>query len=129
MNLSDGTTAVVLTDDLTDEQPVWQPVEQAVSYTLTGAMLVDESEKLAGRPLVFSSDENHGWVPYSAVEQLQRWASQPGKRLTLERYGITGAVLFDRRNGAALEARPVLDMARAPAPGDWYRITLRLMTA
>lgn len=129
MVLTDGTTAVTLTDDLTDEQPVWQPVEQAVSYTLTGAMLVDESEKLAGRPLVFASEERHGWVPYSAVEQLQRWASMPGKKLTLERYGATSAVLFDRRGGPALEARPVLDMARAPAPADWYRITLRLMTA
>lgn len=128
MMLSDGQTAVTLSDDLLLQQPYWQPVAQAVTYTLSGSMIVDESVRQAGKPLVFQSEEQTGWVPRSVVDQLQRWAERPGQRLTLDRYGSSTQVIFDRQDGPALEARPVLELARAPEPEDWMLITLRLMT-
>lgn len=128
MVLSDGTNSLTLTDDLTELSPFWQPVVQAVTYTLTGAMLVDESIKLAGRPLTFQSEPNAGWVEYAKVEQLHRWACVPGKQLTLTRYGDSLTVVFNRESGQAVEAKPVLDIGRAPWPEDWMLLTLRLMT-
>ena len=128
MILSDGTTAVTLSDDMTEQSPYWQPVEQATSFTLTGAMIVDESVKQAGRPLVFVSEANAGWIERSVVDQLHRWASVPGKKLTLQRYGDSASVIFSRDGGQAVEAKPVLEVARVPLPDDWMLLTLRLMT-
>lgn len=131
MILSDGTTAVTLSDDMTEQAPYWQPVEQATSFTLTGAMIVDESVKLAGRPLIFSSNLNDGsgWARRAAVDQLHRWACVPGKKLTLQRHNDSASVIFSRDGGQAVEAKPVVDAAACmPQPDDWMLLTLRLMT-
>ncbi|QEL55505.1 hypothetical protein [Chromobacterium paludis] len=127
MILSDGTTAVTLSDDMTELQPYWQPVDQAISYTLTGALLVDESIKQAGRPMTFQSQPDTGWVPRAAVDQLQAWASQPGIRLKLTRHGQDYPVTFNRQDGQAVEARPVLELAVSPRQNDWMLLTIRLL--
>ncbi|PRP70888.1 hypothetical protein BUE93_09515 [Chromobacterium amazonense] len=128
MILSDGTTAVTLDDDMIELQPYWQPVDQAISYTLTGAMLVDESVKQAGRPMTFQSQPDAGWVPRTAVEQLHKWASQPGIRLKLTRHGQDYPVTFNRQDGQAVEARPVLELAVLPRPNDAMLLTVRLIS-
>lgn len=128
MILSDGTTAVTLSDDMSELQPYWQPVDQAISYTLTGAMLVDESVRQAGRPMTFQSQPDTGWVPRAAVEQLQKWASQPGIRLKLTRYGQDYAVTFNRQDGQAVEARAVVELAIPPLMNDEMQLTVRLIS-
>lgn len=54
--LSDGTTTVALPDDIrwTDRRKSWA-VGQAVSVTLGGSLIVEESKQLAGRPITLQS--------------------------------------------------------------------------
>lgn len=128
MILSDGTTAVTLDDDMTEEMPYWQPVVQSAAFTLTGSLVLEESVKQAGRPLTFKSEADAGWVPRSAVDQLHAWACAPGAQLTLTRFGADRAVTFRHGDGPAVEAGPVAYVARAPQPDDWMLLTLRLLT-
>ncbi len=46
----------------------WNPVEQNIERSLSGALLVQEQGKLQGRPIVLSGGEDAGWVPRSVVK-------------------------------------------------------------
>ena len=39
----------------------WVPVERAVTYSLTGALLVDVAPRLAGRPITLAASDDRGW--------------------------------------------------------------------
>ena len=126
--LTVGATTVTLHDDLqwTDEFE-WQPVEQAVQRSLTGALLIDVRAKTLGRPITLAgADLKAAWMPRATIAQLYAWASVPDQAMTLSLRGVSYTVKWRHEQPPALTAVPVIDYADVDS-ADWYRATLKLM--
>ena len=132
LTLTSGATVISLPEDLVwvDEFRPWK-VSQVFQHSLSGALIVQESAKLAGRPITLQSGSDYGWASRAVVEALQALelvANGPVMTLSVpahESANRTFSVRF-RRDAAAIEAaqiKPILP----PAPTDWYSLILRLM--
>lgn len=126
-SLSDGTTTVVLDDDLYwSDEGSWQPVAQAVNRTITGALDIQVTALVGGRPITLEpEDDSSGWMHRAAVAQLLEMAQVPGQQLTLTFRGSTYNVLF-RHQDTPLDYRPVVHYNTAEA-SDYMLCTIRLM--
>jgi hypothetical protein len=110
----------------TDEYS-WSPVEQTKTYTTTGALLIEEAVKQAGRPYTLEGSEDRTWCTRALVETLRSWAATPGTTLTLTIRGATVDVTFDHEKGA-LQGLPVLFYADTFIEStDFYVPTIRLI--
>lgn len=121
-------TTVQLPDamDWSDEFS-WSGVEQTQTYTSTGALLIEEAIKQAGRPHTLVGGEDRTWCTRAHVQTLHTWASTPGITLTLTIRGIARPVTWDRQRGA-LEGLPVVFFEDGSiASTDFYVPTLRLI--
>ncbi len=128
ITLSDGTTTIELHRDLfwSDEND-WQPVEQTATRTITGALVVQSSSRVAGRPITLApEDESSAWMARSVIEALRNFAAVPGKTMTLTLRGVSRSVIFRHHDGNAIEARPVVHYNDV-LPTDRYLCTVRLM--
>lgn len=126
--LSDGATTVTLNEDglMWADEFAWNPVEQSTQRTITGALVVQASARVAGRPITLAAeDDNSGWVTRSALEQCRVWAAIPGKQMTLTYRGAPHSVIW-RHEDTAIDAAPVAAFNDVQA-GDYYRATLRFM--
>lgn len=122
-----GGPTLALPDDLqwADEYD-WTPVAQAVTPTLTGALIIETAAQQAGRPITLAGSERSGWMPRALLETLRGWVAVPGRVMALTLHdGRSFAVQF-RQGERPLEAQPVLDV-RQPAADDWYVVTLRFI--
>lgn len=128
ITLSVGSTTAVLNPDLfwSDEND-WHPVEQNVERTITGALVIQSSARVAGRPITLQpEDDRSGATTLETLEQLRNWAAVPGQVMTLTLRGQSRSVIFRHHDGAAIEARPWIHYSDTQ-PGDWYFATIRLM--
>lgn len=125
--LSDGVTTVTFSDDLIwQDEFAWRPVEHAQDYSITGALIVQNAERLEGQPITLAApDAESGWLQRSALDQFLAWSATPGKQMTLGYRGVNRTVIWRHQDGA-IEAAPVVPYADVQA-GDFYRATLRLM--
>ena len=126
--LNDNTTAITLHPDLywSDEND-WHPVEQTAERTITGALVVQVSSMVGGRPITLEpEDDDSAWMNRTTVEALRNWAAVPGKTMTLTIHGIARTVMFRHQDGQGVSAVPVVHFSDVLA-GDYYRCTLRLM--
>lgn len=128
ITLAVGATSIDLHPDLFwNDENQWHPVEQTAQRTITGAMVVSSSTKIAGRPITLQpEDDSSGWMPQTVVTQLRNWAAVPGQVLQLTLRGTTRDVIFRHHDGAAIEALPVIHYSDVQSD-DWYRCTIRLM--
>lgn len=135
LTLTSGATVITLPEDLhwVDELTPWK-VSQVIEYSLTGAMIIQESAKLAGRPITLQSGtaggSAYGWATREQVEALQALEATAGGVMTLsvpthEAANRTYTVRF-RRDTAAIEAAQI-KIVLPPAPTDWYSLVLRLI--
>ena len=125
--LTDGISSIEFSDDLawTDELS-WQPVEQAVQRTITGALIVQSATRVAGRPISLSpADDSSGWVTRAVLDQLRVWAATPGQELILTLRGTARDVIWRHQDGA-IDATPLIPFAD-PDADDYYSATLRFM--
>lgn len=128
ITLTKDTTTLTLPDalDWTDEF-AWSPVQQSKTYTTTGALLIEESTKQAGRPITLKGEADSTWCTRATVLTLHDWASVPGTTLTLVLRGVSRTVAFDHERGA-LEGFPVLFYADGSIDNaDYYVPTLRFL--
>lgn len=125
--LSDGTITVTFTDDLQwVDEFLWAPVEQNVERTITGALVVQNAARVAGRPITLAPDsESAAWVSRASLDTFRTWAATPGQVLTLGYRGVNRSVIW-RHQDTAIDATPVVPFADVQA-GDFYRATLRFM--
>jgi hypothetical protein len=117
-----GVTTLTLTQPLlwTDEF-AWEPVRQTRVTTITGAQIVYEQTRQAGRPVTLVSG---GWIRRDELEQLQAWRELPAAVLQVApRGGAAMDCVFDHEAGA-LQAEMVQPWA-FPDAGELYRVTLR----
>lgn len=121
-------TTLTLPDALNwSDEYTWSPVEQTKTYTTTGALLIEEGVKQAGRPITLEGAEDATWCTRAMVEQLHAWANTATLVLTLTLRGVERTVTFDRERGA-LQGLPVLFYADGSIEAtDWYVPTLRFL--
>lgn len=123
-----SSTTVTLPDALSwADEYTWSPVEQTKTWTTTGALLIEEGTKQAGRPITLEGSEDRTWCTRAVVDQLHAWAQTAGRVLVLTLRGVAHNVTFDHERGA-LQGLPVLFYADAAiASDDWYVPTLRFL--
>lgn len=110
----------------TDEY-TWQPVSQELAYSLTGAAVVEASERQSGRPFTLRSPEQMAYITRATLNTLKGWAAIAGKTMTLTLRGVSYSVIFRHQDGA-LEATPLGTWNDSELNNDvLYRVTLRLM--
>lgn len=106
----------------------WSPVARSQDYGLTGSLILQESTRLAGRPITLEAkSESIGyiWLARSIIDALYTLASTPGWSGTLTLMdGRTFTVGF-RDEGVAAE--PVWHIA-PHEDADAYTLTLKLQT-
>ena len=104
----------------------WHPVLREAEYSITGALLLDASTRLAGRPITLQGSDDAGWLPRTTLLALYALAENASAThaLTLAD-GRTFTVSFaagDTPIEAAPLARPELPPAAWP-----YIATIRLI--
>jgi len=120
-----------LPDDLiwVDEHN-WTPTVSSVSYTITGAMIVQSSSKQAGRYISLVGPADMAWVARSTVATLSDWAStalsDTAGRFQLDLADGRSFNVAFRHDDMPVEAEPVLGIA-ARSNDDFYRLTLRFL--
>lgn len=108
---------LLLPDDLIwRDEFDWAPVEQVVTPTLTGALLVEETPKPEGRPITLV-----GHCPRATVLSLKALEAQVAQLLTLTLLDGLQREVFWRRPGVV--ATPLIEMAD-PEAGEPYALTL-----
>lgn len=116
---------VTLPDDLqwTDEY-AWSPVARASEYSLTGALIVEEAAKLAGRPITLGGE--WAWIGIATLTALRALAATAGWTGTLVLADSRSFTVAFRDDGVTAEA--VMFEAPSGAAGDQWRVTLALQT-
>lgn len=128
ITLTVGATTLPLHADLqwVDEHG-WNPVEQRVERSLTGALVIDVMTRLHGRPITLQpEDDRSAWMARSVVDQLQSWADAAGQQMTLNLRGTNYTVVWRHHEPPALAAKPVLHYSDVDS-ADRYLVTLKLM--
>lgn len=105
----------------------WDAVAQTQERSVTGVLLVQEGQKVHGRPITLQS--NGGvWTPLSVVRQLEVLRDQLGRVMPITLPdGREFSVIFDRTNGPPLTAKQLWRTAN-PGPDELYDVSLRLIT-
>ena len=106
----------------------WNPVEQNVDRSLTGALLVQEQGKQHGRPIILSGGSDAGWVNRTSVVALLALSGQANQVMTLTLAdNRTFSVIFNRDGSGPIEAQQILPFAY---PGDDHKdsLTINLLT-
>lgn len=127
ISLSVGGLTLALPDDLFwSDQYAWAPVEQTVERSITGALIIQASARVAGAPVTLqASDDTSAWMPLATVQQLMTWAATPLQQMTLVVNGTTKTVIFRHQDGP-IEAKPVV-FYNDQQTDDNYLATLRFM--
>jgi len=126
VTLSDGTTTVTLPHDiLWEDEHNWDSVVQETQYTVTGALVIEVSQKQAGRPVTLKSREQMSWIPKVDHDQIRSWANTPGIELTLTIRSTSYTVVFDHES-TSVESEFIGYYKDSQNP-KWYKMTMRFL--
>jgi hypothetical protein len=135
ITLSDGASTIILPDMLWSDEFAWSRVVHDKSYTLSGALTLQSSERQSGRPITLSGGLHTTWITRAellALMDLLDAAPTTGLTLTLldDR---TFTVLGQHDGGSPVDAEQlpkVLESGIADATaGTLYVLyTLRLIS-
>jgi hypothetical protein len=102
--------SVTIPDDLIwSDEFSWSPVSQSQELTLGGALVLQESLQLKGRPITLKGSEDRAWMDKADVEALFALAATPGQTHTLTLPGPRAfTVAFNRKDGQPIRARQLM---------------------
>lgn len=104
----------------------WVAVERSVERSITGAQVVDQAAKVAGRSITLQGVRDQGWIRRATLLAVQALADVPGATYTLKLAdGREFEVMFAPEN--PIEAEPI-SRPELPASTHPYVATLRLLT-
>lgn len=119
---------VILSDDAVasylwwQDETEWRPVQDVVEYSTTGTLLVDRSEKLAGRPITLVGDESTAWMRRGVVLSLMELAATATLSMTLTIHSRHFSVIFDLGEGVkTIDVEPLVRIS-PPADTDYYTV-------
>jgi len=126
-NLEDGSIVTFSDGLLWIDEHQWTAAVAAVSYSLTGALIVETANRQAGRPITLAGSTDMGWITRATLNTLHDWASVSGRHFELTLAdGRLFTVAFRHHEPPIIDAEPVTGFA-ARNDGDFYRATLRFM--
>lgn len=107
----------------------WSPVASSARYALDGTLIVEQSERKAGRPYTMQAPADMGWLSRGTVNALKAERDKLGAKFWLD-YLADGAikrvaVIFDT-TGDAITAKPVKEFS-SPSLDDPFIVTLRFL--
>ena len=103
----------------------WPTGIRSTEYALTGALIVDAGQRLAGRPITLAGSADGGWVTRATVDALRVLASAlPGQYVLALADGRSFNVVFAPED--ALVAEPVVAFSD-PGVDTWYVATVKLI--
>lgn len=104
----------------------WRPVQSAQEYGVTGALVVDVAERLAGRPITLEAADDQGWITRSTLQTLYGLATDPDATFTFQHADGRSFTVMFAPGADAIDARPV-SRPELP-PTSWpYVCTIRLI--
>lgn len=127
ITLTYETTTVTLPADLlwVDEYS-YRPVEQTVTPTLTGGVVVEAAVRTAGMPITLQpEDASSAWMTRATLDAITAIVVEPGAEMALNIRGTAYSVVFRHQDGA-MDVTPVVHYSTADAT-DFYLVTLRFM--
>lgn len=133
ITLTSGATVIELPEDLewVDELTSWA-VAQSEEYSLTGALIIQRSKRLAGRPITLQSGGNFGWATRETIEALKaldELAESTPMTLEMSIYPTgtqTFSVQFRRGESPAIESAQRKHRL-PPTPDEYCSLVLRLI--
>jgi uncharacterized protein YwbE len=103
----------------------WPTVIRSTEYSLTGALIVDSGQRLAGRPITLQGDQSGGWITRSTVDALRVKACElPGQFVLQLADGSSFNVIFAPEE--PIRAEPIFPI-RDPDGAFWYIATIKLI--
>lgn len=104
----------------------WAAAKRSVERSITGAQIIDEATKVAGRPITLQGAQDQGWIRRATLLAVRALADVPGGQyqLTLAT-GEQFTVMF--APDEAIDAQPI-SRPELPAHTAPYVATLRLIT-
>ena len=121
---------IALSDSLYPEgEHDWSAIVSSTKYALDGTMIVEQSERKAGRPYTMQAPDGHGVLSRATVNALKAERDKLGATFWLD-YLADGAVkrvrvIFDTAQ-EAIEATPIKG-STSPKLTDYYNVTLRFL--
>ena len=109
-----------------DEFDWGQLAQTTPQRTLSGAIIVQQGVKRAGRPITLSNSDSANWLRRRTVETLQEWAGVPDLTLQLDYHGKRFGVIF-RSHDKAISAEPVR-WTHDEDGNDYYHAAIYLLT-
>lgn len=105
----------------------WSPLQTMRDYSLTGALILQTAERLAGRPITLIGGETWAWMSRAHLISLKTLLDTYSDSMTLVLHdGRSFSVVPVYEGDGPLDAGPksvVLDSGYAsPGPGAWYVI-------
>jgi hypothetical protein len=112
----------------------WSPIQTARNYSLSGALILQPAERLAGRPITLIGGERWAWMTRANVLSLQTLLNTYAASLTLVLHDARSFTVTPVYEGdGPLDATPksvIQDSGYAnPGASAWYVIhSLKLIT-
>lgn len=117
----------------------WCEVERSTDYSLTGALIVEENVKLAGRPITLEARQEsthkrrlnetgaygHIWITRQTLDSLISKAATPEKEMTLVLSDLRSFTVMFREEGVTAEP---LYHIMPHDDADPYHVVIKLMT-
>lgn len=102
----------------------WSAIESAQEYAVTGALVVDIAERLAGRPITLEAADDRAWMSRATLAAIHALTDPVNRQMTLTLNGTARAVIW-RPGAEPISARPIFPLAN-PQNDLAYVVTLRL---
>lgn len=110
----------------------WSPIDQQTLYSLTGALIVEEAVKLAGRPITLAGQSDGtahtAWITRAQLILLRAALDVPLAQFTLTLHDGATHTVIPRRDGTGpliAELLPIAKSFAPPNPDDDYLYILK----
>lgn len=106
----------------------WSPLAQATSYSLTGALIVEQATKQAGRPITLVGGREFAWLTRTEVAALKTLL-EAGEEMTLTLHdNRTFTVLPAGDEPLTVTALPIVKDSGPANPSSGARYVLESLT-
>ena len=105
----------------------WSPLTQATEYSLTGALIVQQAEKQAGRPITLVGGKDFAWLTRAEVATLKALLDA-GEEMTLTLHDTrTFTVLPAGDEPLAVSSLPIVKDSGPANPSSGARYVLETL--
>lgn len=127
----DTGAVIELDDDMyPSDEHEWSSVASSIKYALDGTMIIEQSERKAGKPYTMQAPSDMSWLARSTVNELKAERDKLGATFWLD-YLADGAVkrlkvVFNTTGDDAVTATPVKEFI-SPSLNDPFIVKLRFL--